>query len=83
MTHRIRATFSPPARCLRAGVLPEQFERFCQVHEIAEQLRELMVLSQKVMQLDARVVIEIMAVTQIEPDSDLDDGDFTERFNRP
>lgn len=66
MTHRIRVTFAPPARFLRAGVLPQQFERFCERSEIPEQLRELMIEGDKLVKLDARVVIEIMAATEIE-----------------
>jgi hypothetical protein len=61
MKYRIRATFSPPSRWLRAGVLPEQLERFCDGHtHVAEELRALILAAERLLKMDARVVIEIM-----------------------
>jgi hypothetical protein len=62
--HRIRATFNPPAVYLHNGALPEQVERFCEgPAELAEQLRELIYGGKKLLDLKARVVIEITPVT--------------------
>lgn len=60
MKHRIRATFNPPPSYLRAGVLPEQWERVCDgPAELSEQLRELIFAGDKLLRLKARLVIEI------------------------
>lgn len=64
MKHRIRATFSPPAVYLHNGAMPEQVERTCDgLAELSEQLRELMYAGKKLLDLKARVVIEITPVT--------------------
>jgi hypothetical protein len=62
--HRIRATFNPPAVYLHNGALPEQVERMCDgTNELVEQLRELIYAGKKLLDLKARVVIEITPVT--------------------
>jgi hypothetical protein len=64
MKHRIRATFNPPAEYLRQGVLPEQVERQCDgLTDLSEQLRELVYAGNKLLNLKARLVIEIAPVT--------------------
>ena len=66
MKHRIRATFSPPAVYLHNGALPEQVERMCDgPAELAEQLRELIYAGKKLLDLKARLVIEITPVTLV------------------
>lgn len=64
MKHRIRATFNPPVYRLRAGALPEQVERSCDgLADLSEQLRELVYAGNKLLNLKARLVIEITPVT--------------------
>lgn len=68
MKHRIRATFSPPAKWLRAGALPEQIEHTCDSPgDMAEKLRELVMAGQTLMNLKARLVIEIMPLDEVRP----------------
>lgn len=63
MKHLIRATFNPPKHFLRAGVLPEQVERECDgLAELSEQLRELVYGGNKLLDLKARLVIEITPI---------------------
>lgn len=66
MKHRIRATFSPPPQWLRAGALPEQVEHTCDSPgDMAEKLRELVMAGDKLMNLKARLVIEIVPVDEV------------------
>lgn len=72
MKHRIRATFSPPAQYLKAGALPEQVERECEgLAEMSEQLRELVYAGSNLLQLGARVTIEITRSLSSQPSRDL------------
>jgi hypothetical protein len=68
MKHRIRATFNPPAVYLHNGAMPEQVERMCDgPAELSEQLRELIYAGKNLLDLKARLVIEITPVTLERP----------------
>lgn len=72
MKHRIRATFNPPPEYLRNGVLPEQVERSCDgLADLSEQLRGLVYAGNKLLNLKARLVIEITPVTPEKTTDDL------------
>lgn len=67
MKHRIRATFSPPTQWLRAGALPEQVEHVSDSPgDMADKLRELVMAGDKLMNLKARLVIEIVPLAEQE-----------------